>query len=152
MEDLWALGHCDDSFGGSVLASKGTQWLWFHDRDEVIDYLLDDYVQLIADTGELDEEQLESARDRFADLVEACGDNDETLVDALNELTVALRRVVWLGPLSAMTEGYHPFALALRHYYWQQLGEEDDPEAPIPPAEWAELVEMLDEFLIDGEY
>lgn len=152
MEDLWALGHCDDSFGGSVLASKGTQWLWFHDRDEVLDYLLDDYVQLIADTGELDEEQFESARDRFSEQLEACGENDESLVEALNELTVSLRRVVWLGPLSALAEGYHPFALALRHYYWQQLGEEDDPEAPIPPAEWSELVEMLDEFLIDGEY
>ena len=88
MEDLWALGHCDDSFGGSVLASKGTQWLWFHDRDEVLDYLLDDYVQLIADTGELDEEQLEAARDRFADQLEASGDNDEALVEALNDLTV----------------------------------------------------------------
>ncbi len=41
MEDLWALGHADDSFGGSVLGSKGTQWLWFTDRDEVLDYLLE---------------------------------------------------------------------------------------------------------------
>ena len=57
MEDLWALGHADDSFGGSVLGSKGTQWLWFTDRDEVLDYLLSDYVDLLADTGDLDEER-----------------------------------------------------------------------------------------------
>ena len=77
MEDLWALGHADDSFGGSVLSSKGNQWLWFNDRDEVLDYLLSDYVDLLADTGELDEEQCEAARERFTDLVESCGDDQQ---------------------------------------------------------------------------
>ena len=151
MEDLWALGHADDSFGGSVLGSKGTQWLWFSDRDEVLDYLLGDYVDLLADTGELDDEQLESARDRFTDLVESCS-NDEQLVRELNELSVELRRIIWFGSLSELATGYRDFAMALRHYYWQQLGEEDEPDAPVPTEQWGELVEMLDDFLIDGEY
>ena len=151
MEDLWALGHADDSFGGSVLGSKGTQWLWFSDRDEVLDYLLGDYVDLLADTGELDDEQLESARDRFTDLVENCA-NDEQLVHELNELSVELRRIIWFGSLSELATGYRDFAMALRHYYWQQLGEEDEPDAAVEPEQWGELVEVLDGFLIDGDY
>ncbi len=151
MEDLWALGHADDSFGGSVLGSKGNQWLWFHDRDEVLDYLLGDYVDLLADTGELDEEQCEAARERFTDLVENCSD-DQTLVEELNELSVELRSILWFGPLSELAAGHQEFARALRHFYWQQQGEEDDPDAPVPVEQWGELVEMLDDFLIEGEY
>jgi len=151
MEDLWGLGHADDSFGGSLLGNKGTQWLWFHDRDEALDYLLSDYVDLLADTGDLDEEQAESARERFADLVESTED-DLQLLDELNELSVDLRRVLWFGSLSALASGYEEFALKLRHYYWQQRGEEDDPDAPVPAEQWGELVETLDDYLIDGEY
>ena len=151
MEDLWALGHCDDSFGGSVLASKGTQWLWFHDRDEVLDYLLGEYADLLADTGELDEEQLDAARERFAGLIDDSGD-DDALVRELNELSIELRRIVWMGPLSALANDYTDFALALRRFFWQQTGEDDDIEAQIPVERWAELVEVLDDFLIDGEY
>lgn len=150
MEDLWALGHADDSFAGSVLANKGTQWLWFHDRDELLDYLVGDYVDLLADTGELDEEQTESARDRFNELIEQ-GLDDERLTAELNELSVDLRRVIWIGSLSELATGYREFALALRHYYWREIGEEDDPDADIPAEEWGELVEMLDDFLIEGQ-
>lgn len=149
MEDLWALGHADDSFGGSVLGSKGTQWLWFHDRDEVLDYLVSDYVDLLADTGELDEEQAESARERFTDLVDSC-ESDEQLVRELNELSVELRRIIWFGSLSELATSYRDFAMSLRHYYWQQLGEEDEPDAAVEPEQWGELVEMLDDFLIEG--
>ena len=103
------------------------------------------------DTGELDEEQLESARDRFSELVDSCP-SDEQLVRELNELSVELRRIIWFGPLSELATGYREFAMALRHYYWQQLGEEDEPDAAIEPEQWGELVEVLDDFLIDGDY
>lgn len=106
---------------------------------------------LLADTGDLDEEQIESARERFTEVVESVED-DFQLVDELNELSIELRRVIWFGPLSALATGYEEFATALRHYYWQQLGEEDEPDAPVPTEQWGELVEMLDDFLIDGEY
>lgn len=104
-----------------LLSSKGNQWLWFNDRDEVLDYLLSDYVDLLADAGELDEEQCEAARERFTDLVESCGD-DQQLVEELNELSVDLRHILWFGPLSELAAGHETFARALRHFYWQQQG------------------------------
>ena len=70
----------------------------------------------------------------------------------LNELSVELRRIIWFGSLSELATGYRDFAMALRHYYWQQLGEEDEPDAVVEPEQWGELVAVLDDFMIDGDY
>ena len=99
----------------------------------------------------LDEEQAESARERFTDLVDSC-ESDEQLVCELNELSVELRRIIWFGSLSELATSYRDFAMSLRHYYWQQLGEEDEPDAAVEPEQWGELVEMLDDFLIEGSF
>ena len=99
----------------------------------------------------LDEEQAESARERFTDLVDSC-ESDEQLVRELNELSVELRRIIWFGSLSELATSYRDFAMSLRHYYWQQLGEEDEPDAAVEPEQWGELVEMLDDFLIEGSF
>ncbi len=74
-DDPWALCHLDDSFDASVLGVKGAQIQWFEDRDGLIAFLLEDFVDLLADVGELDEEQTEQARERFTLLVEQSFDN-----------------------------------------------------------------------------
>ena len=53
--------------------------------------------------GELDEDQTESARERFTLLVEQSLD-DRTLMDAINDLASGLRRITWLGPPSELAE------------------------------------------------
>jgi hypothetical protein len=70
MENQWAICHVDSSFDASLLGNRGSQWHWFHSRDDLIEYLLGDYIYLLADAGELDEEQAESARERFELLIE----------------------------------------------------------------------------------
>ncbi len=95
-DDPWALCHLDDSFDASVLGVKGAQIQWFEDRDGLIAFLLEDFVDLLADVGELDEEQTEQARERFTLLVEQSFDN-RTLMDAINDLASGLRRIAWLG-------------------------------------------------------
>ena len=126
-DDPWALCHLDDSFDASVLGTKGAQIQWFEDRDALIQFLLEDFVDLLADVGELDEEQTESARERFTLLVEQSLD-DRTLMDAINDLASGLRRIAWLGPLSELAELSDDFASGLRAFFWSQYdGDEDDP-------------------------
>ena len=48
-DDPWALCHLDDSFDASVLGTKGAQIQWFEDRDALIQFLLEDFVDLLAD-------------------------------------------------------------------------------------------------------
>ncbi|MGL5037884.1 MAG: hypothetical protein ACRC6F_09210, partial [Aeromonas sp.] len=98
-DDPWALCHLDDSFESSVLGIKGAQIQWFEDREGLIAYLLEDFVDLLADTGELEDDQTEQARERFTLLVEQCSD-DRNLMDTINDLASSLRRIAWLGPLS----------------------------------------------------
>lgn len=151
-DDPWALCHLDDSFDASVLGTKGAQLQWFEDRDDLLEFLREDFVDLLADTGELDEEQTEAAKARFALLIEQCFD-DRGLIDALNDLASGLRRIIWMGPLSELAEVHEEFASALRRYFWEQFeGDEDDPDAWIPEELWPQLAEIVDEFLAEGEY
>ena len=103
MENQWALCHVDSSFEASLLGNQGTEWHWFHSRDDVIEYLLNDYIYLLAEVGELDEEQAENARYRFELLTEQTN-QDQLLVEQLNDLTESLRRIVWFGTLSQLAE------------------------------------------------
>lgn len=152
MENQWALCHVDSSFEASLLGNKGTQWHWFHQRDDLLEYLLNDYIYLLADTGELDEEQTENARERFELLVEQSR-NDQELMEQLNDLSVNLRRIVWFGTLAQLAEIDDEFANALRCYFWNDYGDnEDDPEAMIPEELWPEFCDVIDEFLIEGDY
>ena len=140
-DDPWALCHLDDSFDASVLGVKGAQIQWFEDRDGLIAYLLEDYVDLLADVGELEEDQTEQARERFTLLVEQSFD-DRTLMDAINDLASGLRRIAWLGPLSG-----------LRRYFWSQYdGDEDDPDAWVPEELWPQLGECAQEDMEEGEF
>ena len=118
-DDPWALCHLDDSFDASVLGTKGAQIQWFEDRDALIQFLLEDFVDLLADVGELDEDQTESARERFTLLVEQSLD-DRGLMDAINDLASGLRRIAWLGPLSELAELSDDFASGLRAFFWSQ--------------------------------
>lgn len=153
MENQWALCHVDSSFDASLLGHKGSQWHWFSSREEVIEYLLNDYIYLLADAGELDEDQAESARDRFETLIDQCGNNTALLVESLNDLTVQLRRIIWFGTLAQLAELDDEFANALRAYFWENYGEnDDDPDGAIPPELWPELNDAIEEFLVEGDY
>lgn len=152
MENQWALCHVDSSFEASLLGNQGSEWHWFHSRDEVIEYLLNDYIYLLADVGELDEDQAENARYRFETLIEQTN-NDLLLIEQINDLTESLRRIVWFGTLSQLTELDDEFANALRSYFWESYGEnEDDPHANVPEELWPEFVDVIDEFLVEGDY
>ena len=61
-DDPWALCHLDDSFRCLGAGPKGAQIQWFEDRDALIQFLLEDFVDLLADVGELDEDQTERPR------------------------------------------------------------------------------------------
>ena len=151
-DDPWALCHLDDSFDASVLGTKGAQIQWFEDRDALIQFLLEDFVDLLADVGELDEEQTESARERFTLLVEQSLD-DRTLMDAINDLASGLRRIAWLGPLSELAELSDDFASGLRAFFGSQYaGDEDDPEAWVPEDLWPQLVECAEEYMVEGDF
>ena len=152
MENQWAICHVDSSFDASLLGNRGSQWHWFHSRDDLIEYLLGDYIYLLADTGELDEEQAESARERFELLIEQ-SHSDEILVEQLNDLTESLRRIIWFGTVAQLAELDDEFANALRAYFWDDYGDnEDDPEAAVPEELWPEFTDIIDEFLTEGEY
>ncbi|MGL4250971.1 MAG: hypothetical protein ACRCR1_10180 [Aeromonas sp.] len=151
-DDPWALCHLDDSFDSSVLGIKGAQIQWFEERECLITYLLEDYVDLLADVGELEEEQIEQARERFTLLVEQSFD-DRTLMDAINDLASGLRRIAWLGPLSELAEVSDDFASGLRRYFWGHYdGDEDDPDGWVPEALWPQLVECAQEYMEEGEF
>lgn len=151
-DDPWALCHLDDSFDASVLGTKGAQLQWFEDRESLIEFLLEDFVELLADAGELDEDQTASARERFTLLVEQCGD-DRGLMDAINDLASGLRRIAWLGPLSELAEVSDDFASGLRAFFWTQYdGDEDDPEAWIQEDLWPQLVECAEEYMAEGDF
>ncbi|MGL5597601.1 MAG: hypothetical protein ACRDDA_05680 [Aeromonas sp.] len=151
-DDPWALCHLDDSFESSVLGIKGAQIQWFEDREGLIAYLLEDFVDLLADTGELEDDQTEQARERFTLLVEQCSD-DRNLMDAINDLASSLRRIAWLGPLSELAEVSDEFATGLRCYFWTQYdGDEDDPDAWVPEELWPQLVECAQEYMDEGDF
>ena len=78
MENQWAICHVDSSFDASLLGNRGSQWHWFHSRDDLIEYLLGDYIYLLADAGELDEEQLFYMQSRGINEVDA----KQMLIDA----------------------------------------------------------------------
>ena len=102
--------------------------------------------------GELDEDQTESARERFTLLVEQSLD-DRTLMDAINDLASGLRRIAWLGPLSELAELSDDFASGLRAFFWSQYdGDEDDPEAWVPEDLWPQLVECAEEYMVEGDF
>ncbi|ENY73859.1 hypothetical protein G114_00405 [Aeromonas diversa CDC 2478-85] len=152
IDDPWALCHLDDSFDGSVLGTKGAQLLWFEERDALLEYLQGDFIDLLADVGELDEDQVEAARERFALVIEQSFD-ERGLMDAINDLASGLRRIVWMGPLSELAEVQDEFASGLRRYFWSQYdGDEDDPEGWVPEELWPQLAEVADEFLEEGEF
>ena len=135
-----------------MLGNRGSQCHWFHRLDDLIEYLLNEYIYLLADAGELDEEQAESARERFELLIEQSHD-DTVLAEQLNDLTDSLRRIVWFGTLAQLAEIDDEFANALRSYFWNDYGDnEDDPEAAVPEELWPEFADTIDEFLIEGEY
>lgn len=139
-------------FDASLLGNKGSQWHWFHQKEDLIEYLLNDYIYLLADTGELDEYQTENARERFELLIEQ-SHNDQVLTEQLNDLTESLRRIVWLGTLAQLAELDDEFANALRSYFWYDYGDnEDDPEAAVPEELWPEFTDVIDEFLVEGNY
>ncbi|MDF2401017.1 MULTISPECIES: hypothetical protein [Aeromonas] len=151
-DDPWALCHLDDSFDSSVLGIKGAQLQWFEDRDSLIAFLLEDFIDLLADAGELDEDEVASARERFTLLVEQISD-DRALVDALNDLASGLRRIAWLGPLSELAEVSDDFAAGLRRYFWTQYdGDEDDPDAWVSEELWPQLVECAEEYMQEGDF
>ena len=75
------------------------------------------------------------------------------LTEQLNDLTESLRRIVWLGTLAQLAELDDEFANALRSYFWYDYGDnEDDPEAAVPEELWPEFTDVIDEFLVEGNY
>lgn len=151
-DQLWALCFLDEGVALSLISRKETRCQWLGGEEQAYHYLLHDYLQHLAELGELDEEQTLAARARFELLVEQYLD-PETLVEYLNDLTAGLTRIVWFGPLRALAEDYGDFPLALRAHYWDDYGEGDeDPATPVPEADWPWLVESLDEFLLGGDY
>ncbi|PJG59586.1 hypothetical protein [Aeromonas cavernicola] len=151
-DDPWALCHLDDSFDASLLGRKGAQIQWFEERRGVIAFLQEDFVDQLADIGELDDDQIEQARSRFALLVEQSTD-DRILMDAINDLASGLRRIAWLGPLSELAEVSDEFASGLRRYFWSQYdGDEDDPDGWVPEELWPQLVECAQEYMEEGDF
>lgn len=146
------LCHIDDSFSHTMLLERGSQYQLLDDEEALLHYLTEDYLGMVAHAGELDEDQQESARERFIQLGQFM--EGQALADALNDLTVGLRRIVYLDSLDALCEQSSPFADALRRFFWEQDedGDEDDPIAPVPMDRADDLLAVLDEFLVDGEY
>ncbi|WP_341501192.1 hypothetical protein [Gallaecimonas sp. GXIMD4217] len=148
--DSYCLCHLDESFAHTLLDETGTQFGTFDDLDALKDYLCGDYLELIAHAGELDEDKKEAAKARFEAVCEST-DHPEVLMDELNHLTGGLRRILWLGTWRALMEEGHPFAEALRRYFWEEEGG-DDWTAPIPEDALDDLAAVLDDFLVDGDY
>ncbi len=148
--DNYCLCHLDESFAHTLLDETGSQFLTFDDMDSLKDYLCSDYVELLAHAGELDEDKKEAAQARFEAICEAV-DHPEALMDELNHLSAGLRRILWLGSWRSLMEDGHPFAVALRQYFWEEEGE-DDWTAPIEADRLDDLAALVDDFLVDGEY
>ncbi|GHA28788.1 hypothetical protein [Oceanisphaera arctica] len=149
---LWGLCFLDEGVALSVISRKETRCQWLSDEDHAREYLLSDYLDHVAELGELDKEQTSAARERFELLMEQYPE-PETLVEYLNDLTSGLTRILWFGPLSALAEDYGDFALALRAYYWEEYGEgEEDPVTPVVEDDWIYLVEAMDDFLLQDDY
>ncbi|WP_115718582.1 hypothetical protein [Gallaecimonas mangrovi] len=148
----WVLCHIDDSFSHTMLLERGSEYQVLDDEDTLVHYLTEDYLRLVAFAGELDEDQQESARERFEHLCQLL--EGQALADALNDLTTGLRRIVYLGSLEALCQESTPFADALRSFFWatDDDGDEDDPTAPVPMHRAEELVASLEDFLVEGDY
>ena len=147
----WVVCHIDDSFSHTMLLERGSQYQVL-DADALPHYLAEHYLDLVAQAGELDSEQKAAARERFEQLLNFL--EGQALMDALNDLTTGLRRIVYLDTLDALCEQSSPFADALRIFFWQQQDhdDEDDPTAPVPPAQAEALLDCLDDFLLEGDY
>ena len=150
--DSWAMVHVDDSYNASVLGSRGTKLHWFSDREDAIDFIYDEYLAILADTGEMDEELVHAAKERFHVLQEQSY-SDAEWVEHINELTVDLRHIIWFGSIAELAEIHDEFACNVRRVYWQEFAEldEDDPTAFVPESEWINLSEALVEYLKLGE-
>lgn len=150
--DSWAIVHVDDSYNASVLGSRGTKLHWFSAREDAIDFIYDEYLAILADTGEMDEELVFAAKERFEVLQEQTL-SDAEWIEHINELTIDLRHIVWFGSIAEMAEIHTEFACNVRRVYWQEFAEldEDDPTAFVPEQEWLNLSEALVEYLKLGE-
>ena len=67
---LWSLCFLDEGVALSVISRKETRCQWLSDEDQARHYLLNDYLQHVAELGELDEQQTLVARGRFELLME----------------------------------------------------------------------------------
>ena len=148
----WALCFLDEGVALSVIDRKETSCQWLSDKEHAQEYILEDYVSYVAELGELDNEQMAGARERFSLLMEQYPD-PQVLTEYLNDLTVDLTRILWFGPLQSLAQDYSDFPLALRAYYWQEYGEGDeDPVTPVIEDDWIYLVEAMDDFLLHESY
>ncbi len=146
--DSWAIVHIDDSYNASVLGSRGTKLHWCNGREEAIEFIYDEYLAILADTGEMDEELVYAAKARFEVLQEQAHSLEEW-IEHINELTIDLRHIIWFGSIAEMAELNTDFACAVREVYWEEFGEydENDPSAYVPEDEWLNLSEALVEYL-----
>lgn len=148
----WALCFLDEGVALSVISRKETRCQWLEEEGHAYEYLLNDYLNYVAELGELEPEQVEAAKERFTLLIEQYPE-PETLTEYLNDLTAGLTRILWFGPLSALAEDYGDFPLALRAFYWQEYGEGDeDPVTPVLEDDWIYMVECMDDFLLQDDY
>ena len=150
--DSWAIVHIDDSYNASVLGSRGTKLHWFNSREQAVEFFYDEYLDILADTGEMDEELVFAAKERFEVLQEQSR-SDAEWIENINELTVDLRHIIWFGSMADLAEYHDNFACAVREVYWQEFAEvdEDDPYAFVPEEEWLSLAEALVEYLSRAE-
>lgn len=150
--DSWAIVHVDDSYNASVLGSKGTKLHWCNGREAAIEFIYDEYLAILADTGEMDEELVYAAKERFQILQEQAY-SDAEWIENINELTVDLRHIVWFGSIAELAEINEEFACEVRRVYWEEFAEldEDDPTAFVPEEEWLNLSEALVEYLSRAE-
>lgn len=150
--DSWAIVHIDDSYNASVLGSRGTKLHWFGDRYDAIDFIYDEYLAILADTGEMEDELIFAAKKRFKVLQEQTF-SDAEWIENVNELTIDLRHIIWFGSIAEMAELDNNFARNVRRVYWEEFGEldEDDPEAFVPEEDRLDLSEALIEYLRRGE-
>ena len=66
----WALCFLDEGIAMSVISRKETRCQWLEDAEHAHEHLLNDYVGYVAELGELEPEQVDSAKERFALLIE----------------------------------------------------------------------------------
>ncbi|MFT5881340.1 MAG: hypothetical protein ACI86X_002480 [Moritella sp.] len=150
--DSWAIVHVDDSYNASVLGSKGTKLHWCNSRQQAIEFIYDEYLEILADTGEMDGELTHAAKKRFR-ILQAQTNSEAEWIEHINELTVDLRYIVWFGSMAELAEINDEFANEVRRVYWEEFAEvdEDDPTAFVPADEWLDLAEALVEYLSRAE-